>query len=274
MEVEEALAERPLRRAELSGTVGDRLVALTARAVEVPPIAAIGHEVELAVRRPGRLLHRLLGAARDLALRGGPAAGVQLAHPYLSSVPGHVGMVPRLPDEPPAVGADLGRRVEVVTARDGDRLPLAVDVEGDNGVDRLGRAGRVVLAHGEYESPGRVHGHVGVADVRRGGDRPRRRVAVLAVEALVFEVGEVERPVFDREVAASVLVDAAAGVVSLGHEVLDATVGVATADDDPPRLVGPQLRPAEVVAVPAEHLVAELDPALVQQEVGRDRRSP
>ena len=88
------------------------------------------------------------------------------------------------------------------------------------------------------------------------------------------ELSEDSRRAFDREMAASVLVDAAPGVISLGHEVLDAAVGVAPADDDPPRLVGPQLRPVELAAVPAQHLVAELDPALVQQEIGRDRGSP
>jgi len=132
----------------------------------------------------------------------------------------------------------------------------------------------VVLADGINKSAGGVDGHVGVSNVLRRSDGPWRGVAVLSVEALVVEVGEVERPVMDGEVSTPVLVDAAAGVVALGHQVLDAPVRVPPADHDPSAVVGTQLGPAEVGAVPAQQLVAELDPAVVKQELGGDRRGP
>src|SRR5438477_79271 len=63
----EALSENPLRRAELGVTAAHGLVALTARAIEVPPIVAVGDEVQLARRRPFRLQHRFVVTAGNLA---------------------------------------------------------------------------------------------------------------------------------------------------------------------------------------------------------------
>ncbi len=99
----------------------------------------------------------------------------------------------------------------------------------------------MVLPHGDDAATVLVDEHVGVADVGRGRDRAWCGVAVLAVEALVTVVGEEQRPVLDRVVAAPVLVNAAARVVALGDEVFDAAVGVAPADHDAAALVSPLL---------------------------------
>ena len=63
----ETLAEHPLRRAELRRAPAHRLVAFAPCAVEVPPVVAVGHEIELAGRGPLGLQHGLVGAARHLA---------------------------------------------------------------------------------------------------------------------------------------------------------------------------------------------------------------
>ena len=105
VKVIEALAEHPLRRTELRGTAAHRLVALATCAVEVPPVVAVGDEVELAAGRPLRLEHRLVFATRDLALGGDVSVAVELADPHFASVPRHVGVIPRLPRQAHAIGA-------------------------------------------------------------------------------------------------------------------------------------------------------------------------
>src|SRR5207248_1725620 len=150
-----ALAEDPLRRGELRGAWAHGLVTLAARAVEVPPVAAVGDEVELARRRPLGLQDRFVGTAGDPALRR--------------------------------------------------EVPVSVWSDG-----------------------------------------PGRPAGILPVEALVFEVGEVDRPVLHDVVAAAVLVDAAPGVETLRRDVGGRAVGGALADDDAPTLVRPQLGPVEV----------------------------
>ena len=65
------LAERPVRHAELGRQGGERLGCLTTEvvAVEVPPAAAVGDEVQPPVGRPFRLDDRLRGATRHLHRR-------------------------------------------------------------------------------------------------------------------------------------------------------------------------------------------------------------
>src|SRR2546430_16190695 len=85
-----ARAEDPLRRGELRGAWAHGLVTLAARAVEVPPVAAVGDEVELARRRPFGLQDRFVGTAGDPALRREVPIAVELADPDLARVPRHV----------------------------------------------------------------------------------------------------------------------------------------------------------------------------------------
>jgi hypothetical protein len=163
VEVVVAHTERPLRPAELGGAPAYRLLALAARTVEVPPVAAVGDEVQLALWRPFGLEHRFAEAAGNPTLRADVAIHVQLADPHLAAVPRHVRMVPGLPCQPRSVRAELGRGVEVVAAGHGDGISLAVHVEGHDGVDRLASASAVVLAHGEDAAAAGVDEHVGVA---------------------------------------------------------------------------------------------------------------
>src|SRR5439155_14995543 len=64
----------------------------------------------------------------------------------------------------------------------------------------------------------------------------------------------------------------AAGIESLRRHVGDRAVRGPAAHDDATRLIRPQLRPVEVVAVPAQHLVAHVDGAFEQQVRGDGRR--
>ena len=121
-------AEDPRRLGELGGQWGERGdggCAVRARrrhrrmaldTVQVPPAAAVADEVQPAVRAPGRLKDALGGAAGDAPLRGEPSGGRQLRHPQLGAVPRHLRVVPAEPGEPPPVGAEARRRVEVVAA--------------------------------------------------------------------------------------------------------------------------------------------------------------
>ena len=209
-------------------------------------------------------------ASRDFPRRGDVAIAVQLADPDLAAVPGHVGVVPGLPGEARAIGAQLRRGVEVVAEGDGGGLALAKGVEGDDRVDSFSRAGRVVLTDRDDAIARFVDDHVRMPEVCFGCDRSRRATALLPVQALVFEVGEEDGPVPDRVMPAAILMHPAARVEALGRHIADGPVRVAMADDDPSRLVRTQLRPVEVLPIPPHHLVAHVH-GTCEQKVGRDR---
>ncbi len=99
----------------------------------------------------------------------------------------------------------------------------------------------MVFAHRDHAAAALVDEHVGVADVRVGRDGSRLRAGVLAVEALVLVVGKETRSVLDREVAAAILVDAAARVEALRRHVARRAIRAALAHDDAATLERTQL---------------------------------
>src|SRR5688500_5475288 len=93
-------AEAPLRHAKLSFHLVNRFdIAFRKLSVKVPPSASIGNEVENAIRRPFRLEDRLLGAARNFFRVRYQALFIKTCRPQFTTVPGHVGMVPRQPGQ-------------------------------------------------------------------------------------------------------------------------------------------------------------------------------
>src|SRR5579859_704436 len=180
-------------------------------------------------------------------------------------------MSPGKPREPLAVGAQPRRRVEVVPRGDRNRVPLAVPVERDERVDRLGRAGGVVLAHRVEEAAPRVHLEVGMANVGIRRDRPWLGIRVLAVDALVVVVREPDGAVVHRVLAAAVFMDARPRVEARRRDVDDAPVRSVADDDHAPAFEWTAFDPVEVVAVPAAHREDEL---ALEQKVDRDGRGP
>ena len=122
--------EDPRREADL-GIVEPRQ--RTAFAVEVPPAAPVGQEVQLAVRGELRVDHRFLRAARNEP-RSPPRPP-----PQLRAVPRHARMIPCEPDEPPAGRVEARRHEEVVTGGDHARLGRPVRRKKDEFVVHLPR---------------------------------------------------------------------------------------------------------------------------------------
>src|ERR1700674_3214163 len=198
---------------------------------------------------------------------------IELADPNLAAVPGHVGVVPGCPGHPISVGTELRGRVEIIARGDRDHVPLTIDVERHQRVDGLARAGGVVLAHREEATAAGVDGHVRMAHVNSRRNGSRLAAAVLPVEALVFEIDETDGGVADGELAASIFVHASARVEPWWRDVGDRSGRVAPADDGAARLIRSQLRPVQVIAVPAHHLVAHVHGAF-EEEVDRYGRGP
>src|SRR5712691_6276388 len=200
--------EHPLRSGELLFRLAQRLVAMTSRAVEVPPARPVGDVVQLALRSPLRLADRLARTAGDLARRRDRPVRVELPDPELGPVPWHVRVVPREPREPASFGAELWRRVEIVAAREHDRIASPVHIECDERVDSLAFPARMVLAHGEDTLAFAVDREVRMAHIPLGADGARRPCGILPVETLVIEVGEPDGAVADRVIAAAIFMDA------------------------------------------------------------------
>jgi hypothetical protein len=125
-------------------------------------------------------------------------------------------MTPFEPSKPSRVGTDAGSGVKII-ARDQHPLrPRAVGRDIDEGVDRLGRTRRVVLANPDHPSARRVHGTVGVAHPSRRARgfryRDRRSSALQPVEPLVGVVAEIDAPAADQISATPIFVDSRTNV--------------------------------------------------------------
>src|SRR4029077_6135350 len=125
-------------------------------------------------------------------------------------------MTPFEPGEPCAVLTEAGGGIEVA-ARDQHALrPRAVERDVDEGVDRLSRICRVVLADPDHPSARRIHDAVGVAHpprlARRFRYRYRRSSALLPVEPLVGVVAEIDDTAADQISSAPIFVDSGANV--------------------------------------------------------------
>jgi len=123
------------------------------------------------IRRPRRLKDRLTGSPRDQPRVARKTCAVKSGGPELAPVPRHVGVVPGKPREVCAVGADPGRRVEVVARDDGDGVAPRQRNDADV-VDNRGPA--VVLDDADDAFPRWIDFEIRVAHVAdRGGQRLR-----------------------------------------------------------------------------------------------------
>ena len=222
-------------------------------AVEVPPVAAVGHEPQRAVGAPPRLQHRLVGAARDHEL----LAAAEVADDQLGGVPRHRRVVPPQPRQRAAVRGQARRGDEVRAADQHLRLAGRVRVEPDDLVHDLGgRRPVVALAHADDRRA--VGGEVAVGEAvgararGLGGERHGVGAVREPVEALVGPVGEPDDAVARPPAAPAVLVDGGARVPALGKQVGASAVGAAAHELGAPALRGPALGPQHVVAVEDE----------------------
>src|SRR3546814_13932442 len=90
--------------------------------LEGPPAGPVGNVEQLAVGRPFRLEDRFAGAAGDAPRTTEVSVVRDLGNPQLGPVPGHVGMVPGDPGEPPPVRRQTRRCVEIRTRSEERRL--------------------------------------------------------------------------------------------------------------------------------------------------------
>ena len=222
-------------------------------AVEIPPVAAVGHEPQRAVGAPPRLQHRLVGAARDHELL---AAG-EVAHHELGGVPRHRRVVPPQPRQRAAVRGQARCGDEVRVADQHLRLAGRVRVEPDDLVHDLGgRRPVVALAHADDRRA--VGGEVAVGEAvgararGLGGERHGVGAVREPVEALVGPVGEPDDAAAGPPAAPAVLVDGGARVPALGKQVGASAVGAAAHELGAPAFRGPALGPEHVVAVEDE----------------------
>ena len=244
--------------------------------VEVPPAAAIAREDEIARGAPLGLPDRLLPvpACDALGLAQG-AVGGQLGDEELASVPGHPREIPGEEAELRAAGRDARRGVEVPTAGDDARLARAVGADRDELVDDVpGPVALVALANADPEGAVRRHATVRVAVALAldfGRDRDRRLSRILAVEALIVEVGEEHCAAVDAERSAPVLVDHRAKVEPRGCDVDGLRARRRLHEDDASALVGASLE--EPGCALGEPCAGERRPA-TGHEVRSDRRRP
>ena len=95
----------PQRRAELGRLGCQRFHLSITPAVQVPPAAAVGQEVQAAVGAPLRLQHRLARATGH-AVPGRHRAGAEVGQQQPGFVPGHGRVVPGHQRQLPAVGIE------------------------------------------------------------------------------------------------------------------------------------------------------------------------
>ena len=242
--------EDPLGTTELRGHRVDGFHLPGAHTVEIPPIGAIRHEVQRAVGRPPGLEDRLAAAAGRQCRRPEPAVRADLRGPQLGAVPRHVGMAPRQPRQPRAVGTEAGARIEIVTRGDhrhGRRR--TVERQAHERVDGFAIRRRVILAHADQPRARGVGRVIRVAEPAGRRERLWHAAPLEPVHSLVGEFGEVGDPLGHGVGGPAVLVDAGPHVGSLGRDVRDPALGAARDHDTSAAIFRPPFEPIEVVAV-------------------------
>ena len=180
-------------------------------------------------------------------------------------IPGEVG-------EARAVRAQAWRGIEIVSAREHPAARVvAVPPHADDRVHRLRGPRRVVLAHAHEPRAPRVGDRIGVAHVRRGGERPRCRTRILPVQPLVRKIRKEHAPVDDAVRGAPVLMHARARVHVARGQVGDGPVRAAAHDDVPPGLLRPGFDPVHRVPVERDRIQPD-GPG--DDQVGGNRRLP
>jgi len=182
-------------------------------------------------------------------------------------------VVPRDPGQPAALYVERGRADEVAPPDDHHATVVvgAVEVEADQGVDRLHLGVSVVLPDGDEASAAQVELGRGIPETAFGGERDGYAVGrggVEPVQAPVVEMGEHHDTVADRVGGAAVLVDTRPHVVRRRREVEAEAVRRTPHEHSAAALTGPSLDPVHVVAVGLD--LTESDSAGGEQ-VGGDR---
>ena len=131
----------------------------------------------------------------------------------------------------------------------------------------------MVLADREYPASPAIHQKVRVPDVSSGCDRDRVGVLILAVDALVIEVGEPYSLFADRIMAAPVLVHSRPSI-EVGRGDISVDASTPPDDDLTTGFSRPQLGPIEVAAIPARHATSADGDCAVEQQIDGDRRRP
>ena len=116
-----------------------------------------------------------------------------------------MGVAPGCPGQTRAVGAQTREGVEVVAGDDDLARSAGVQVKADQRVDGLAAPRGVVLPNADYAAAPAVDVAIGVAQVDRRRKRLWLAAGVLAVEALVGEVREVDDAIGHRKSAATIL---------------------------------------------------------------------
>jgi hypothetical protein len=203
------LAELGLHRTERHDPVG-----AWPGAVEVPPARAVRDKDEVATRIPPGLEDGLLRGAGDVAEIGERVVGGDIGLPQLGAIPWHEGMVPGEEGEQTAVGGE-GRGGDEVRPGDDHHAAIlvgSVEIEHDDGVDRLGILEPVILPHSDDPVVVRIDQHIGIAKTGVGR-RDRTQVPVVGSTNLIMRV-----VAYDDETvagvpdASAVLMDARADV--------------------------------------------------------------
>ena len=217
------------------------------QAVQIPPAAAVGNEVQQAVRRPFRLANRLARAAGDQAWRPQAAVRVHVGQPQFRALPRQARVVPADPGQLAAIRRQTRRRIKVVAARQHRFTP--VEADGGQAVFRMRVPFcRMLLAHGDQAGTGRIDDEVRVARVATRGQRFRRGVAGHAVQAIVGEMRKIHGIAGHGIRAAAVFMHAGAHIEGRRREFIDpraalAQQGVAA------RLAGAPGQPEHVGAI-------------------------
>ena len=203
-------AEAPVRAAELRLARAQRMHHAVLEAVQIPPAAAVGHEVQQAAGRPLGLADRLVQAAGDQAAVDQAAVLRDVGHPQFRALPGHARMVPAQPGQLAPVRGQARRRIKIV-AVDEDGF-TAIEAHRADRVDRIGFAGQVVFAHRDQAIPRTVGHEVGVAHGFFSRDHDGLAARLDPVQVVVGEMREPDRALVHRIRAAAVLVHAGADV--------------------------------------------------------------
>ena len=188
-------------------------------------------------------------------------------------------MVPAHPRQPAAVRTQARRGIEVGSPHQGTGRRGAIQVEGDERVDRLTADNQVILTHPDPAPPARIHDAVGITKVpvwigrirRRWGDGFGRGAGMLAIEPLVEVMAEVGHAGIDRVSAAAILVDARADIEGRRSHIGRSTSCVPAHQDVAAAFPRPAFEPVNIIAIEPD--VRQGD-RLRDDQVGSDGRRP
>jgi len=190
-----------LRPSKFSFLGRHRFERTSSLAVEIPPpLASVGDEVEIAIRRPFRLEQCLIRATRNSASISEHTVVCYLANPGLRRDPWHIGVITGQPSQAIAVRTQAGGRIEVVTACEDLRLSRACDVYANQSIDDFTR-NRVVFPYANDATELAVNDAICISK----RTRPRRRDRswllsnIVPIKPLISKVGEINDPMLHNK---------------------------------------------------------------------------